>query len=66
MKKEGDEFDYGGARFHVLAPGRDQDTGAMRPNDDCLVFTASLGRTAALLEGDRRARCGAAHCGGTS
>lgn len=52
VKKEGDEFDYGGAHFHVLAPGRDQDTGAMRPNDDCLVFTASVGSAAALLEGD--------------
>ena len=52
VKKEGDEFDYGGAHFRVLAPGRDQDTGAMRPNDDCLVFTASVGKTAALLEGD--------------
>jgi len=52
VKKEGDAFDYGGAHFHVLAPGRDQDTGAMRPNDDCLVFTASVGGTAALLEGD--------------
>jgi len=52
VKKEDDEFDYGGAHFHMLAPGRDQDTGAMRPNDDCLVFTASVGGTAALLEGD--------------
>ena len=52
VKKEGDEFDYGGAHFHVLAPGRDQDTGAMRPNDDCLVFTVRVGDTTALLEGD--------------
>jgi competence protein ComEC len=52
IKKEGDEFDYGGAHFHVLAPGRDQDTGAMRPNDDCLVFTVTFGATTALLEGD--------------
>ena len=52
VKKEGDEFDYGGAHFRLLAPGRDQDTGAMRPNDDCLVFTARVGETAALLEGD--------------
>lgn len=52
IKKEGDEFDYGGAHFHVLAPGRDQDTGAMRPNDDCLVFTVRVGGTTALLEGD--------------
>ena len=52
VRKEGDEFDYGGAHFHVLAPGRDAITGAMRPNDDCLVFTAGFAGTAALLEGD--------------
>jgi competence protein ComEC len=52
VKKEGDQFEYGGAHFHVLAPGRDQVTGSMRPNDDCLVFTATWGSTAALLEGD--------------
>jgi competence protein ComEC len=52
VKKEGDQFDYGGAHFHMLAPGRDQITGSMRPNDDCLVFTATYGETTALLEGD--------------
>jgi competence protein ComEC len=52
VKKEGDQFDYGGAHFQMLAPGRDQVTGSMRPNDDCLVFTATFGGTAALLEGD--------------
>src|ERR1700733_3778335 len=52
VKKEGDEFDYGGTHFHMLAPGRDQITGSMRPNDDCLVFSAAFGATAALLEGD--------------
>ncbi len=52
VKKEGDQFDYGGAHFRMLAPGRDQATGSMRPNDDCLVFTAAFGATAALLEGD--------------
>ena len=52
VKKEGGEFDYGGVHFHMLAPGRDQVTGSMRPNDDCLVFTATLGATTALLEGD--------------
>jgi competence protein ComEC len=52
VKKEGDEFDYGGAHFHMLAPGRDQVTGSMRPNDDCLVFTATFRGTTALLEGD--------------
>ncbi len=52
VKKEGDEFDFGGAHFHLLAPGRDQATGSMRPNDDCLVFTVGFGATTALLEGD--------------
>jgi competence protein ComEC len=52
VKKEGDTFDYGGAHFRVLAPGRDQITGSMRPNDDCLVFTVTFGGTTALLEGD--------------
>src|ERR1022692_4488295 len=52
VKKEGDQFDYGGAHFHMLAPGRDQITGSMRPNEDCLVFTAAFGGTTALLEGD--------------
>jgi competence protein ComEC len=52
IKKEGDEFDYGGAHFRVLAPGRDQVTRSMRPNDDCLVFTAAYGASTALLEGD--------------
>ncbi len=52
VKKEGDQFDYGRAHFHILAPGRDQITGSMRPNDDCLVFTAMFGGTTALLEGD--------------
>jgi competence protein ComEC len=52
VKKEGEQFDYGGAHFHMLAPGRDQITGSMRPNDDCLVFTATFAGTTALLEGD--------------
>jgi competence protein ComEC len=52
VKKEGDQFDYGGVHFNMLAPGRDQITGSMRPNDDCLVFTATFGATTALLEGD--------------
>jgi len=52
VKKEGDQFDYGGAHFRMLAPGRDQITGSMRANDDCLVFTATFGGTTALLEGD--------------
>jgi competence protein ComEC len=52
VEKDGDTFDYGGTHFRVFAPGRDQITGLMRPNDDCLVFTATFGGTTALLEGD--------------
>ena len=52
VKKEDDQSDYGGAHFHILAPGRDQITGSMLPNDECLVFTATFGGTTALLEGD--------------
>jgi competence protein ComEC len=52
VRKEGDQFKYGGVQFKMLAPGRDQVTGSMRPNDDCLVFTATFGATTALLEGD--------------
>jgi len=52
VRKEGDDFNYGGLHFHVLAPGRDRITGSMRPNDDCLVITAGFGTTTALLEGD--------------
>jgi len=52
VRKEGEEFDYGGAHFHVLAPGRDEDTGALKPNEDSLAFTVTLGGTSALLEGD--------------
>src|ERR1700692_4043960 len=36
----------------MLAPGRDPTTGSMRPNDDCLVFTATFAATTALLERD--------------
>lgn len=52
VKKEGDQFDWGGVHLAMLAPGRDQITGSMRPNDDCLVFSARFGQTTALLEGD--------------
>jgi competence protein ComEC len=52
LRTEGEQYEYGGAQFRVLAPGRDLRTGAMRPNDDCLVVTVATGKTAALLEGD--------------
>ncbi len=60
VKKDGDQFDYGGAHFHMLAPGRDQITGSMRPNDDCLVFTATSWRD------DRFARRRRGTSGGTA
>ncbi len=52
VRKEGDGFDYGGAHFRVLAPGRDFQTGKMRANDDCLAATVAIGNTTALLAGD--------------
>jgi competence protein ComEC len=52
VHKEGDDFDYGGAHFRVYAPGRDPLAPSKRANDDCLVMTAGIGETAALLEGD--------------
>jgi competence protein ComEC len=52
LRKEGDAFDYGGAHFRVLAPGREPSTGAMRANDDCLAATVGVGNTTALLAGD--------------
>lgn len=50
--REGEEFDYGGAHFDVLAPGYDEIAAAARPNEESLVFTVALAGTAALLEGD--------------
>ena len=52
IQKEGDEFDYGGVHFRMLAPGRDLQTGKMRANDDCLAATVGVGNTTALLAGD--------------
>ena len=52
VRTEGEQFDYGGAHFHVLAPGRDEQTGTLKPNEDSLAFTVRLGKTAALMEGD--------------
>jgi competence protein ComEC len=52
VRKEGEDFDCGGAHFHVLAPGRDEDTGALKANEDSLAFTVTFGETSALLEGD--------------
>lgn len=52
LRKQGEQFSYGGAQFHVLAPALDEHTGTLKPNEDSLAFTVTLGSTAALLEGD--------------
>jgi competence protein ComEC len=48
----GDELELGGAHIRILAPSLDEETGAWRPNDDCMVMKVSYGNTSALLEGD--------------
>jgi competence protein ComEC len=52
VHSEGDEFDYGGAHFHVLGPRHDEARAALRPNLQSLVFTVTLADTTALLEAD--------------
>lgn len=52
VRREGEDFDYGGAHFQILAPNHDERTGRVRPNEDSLAFTVSFGATSALLEGD--------------
>jgi competence protein ComEC len=42
----------GGAKVAVLAPPRDAEAHASRPNDESLVIKISYGATSALLEGD--------------
>jgi competence protein ComEC len=52
LHKAGDSFEIGGAKIAVLAPPRDQEARASRPNDESLVMKISYGETSALLEGD--------------
>jgi competence protein ComEC len=52
VRTEGEEFDYGGAHFHVLGPRHVEDRAALRPNLQSLVFTVTLAATTALLEAD--------------
>ena len=52
VRTEGDEFNYGGAHFHVLGPEHDEARLALRPNFQSLVFTVALAGTTALLEAD--------------
>jgi competence protein ComEC len=52
LHKAGDNLEVGGAKVAVLAPPRDAEAHASRPNDESLVMKISYGGTAALLEGD--------------
>jgi competence protein ComEC len=52
LHKAGDSLEIGGAKIAVLAPPRDQEVRASRPNDESLVIKISYGETSALLEGD--------------
>jgi competence protein ComEC len=52
VRTEGQEFDYGGAHFHVLGPRHYEARAALRPNLQSLVFTVTLAGTTALLEAD--------------
>jgi competence protein ComEC len=50
--RTGDSLEFGGAMIRVLAPARDLQVAATRPNDESLVMKIMYGKTAALLEGD--------------
>jgi competence protein ComEC len=52
LHKAGDNLEIGGANVAVLAPPRDAEAHASRPNDESLVMKISYGSTSALLEGD--------------
>ncbi|MBV9075684.1 MAG: ComEC/Rec2 family competence protein [Acidobacteria bacterium] len=48
----GESFEFGGAKFDVLAPALDVNPSTQRDNDDSMVLRVSFGKTSALLEGD--------------
>jgi competence protein ComEC len=52
LHKAGDTLEVGGAKVAVLAPPRDAEAHASRPNDESLVLKIGYGETSALLEGD--------------
>jgi len=52
LHRAGDSLEVGGAKVAVLAPPRDAEAHASRPNDESLVLKISYGETSALLEGD--------------
>ena len=51
-RSAGEEFSFGGAVFHVLAPPRDWELRDRAENNDSLVMKVTYGKTSALLEGD--------------
>jgi competence protein ComEC len=51
-RREGEQFSFGGAGFHVLAPPHDWVPHERAENNDSLVMKVAYGQTAALLEGD--------------
>ncbi|HZR28632.1 MAG TPA: ComEC/Rec2 family competence protein [Terriglobales bacterium] len=52
IRTEGEQFSFGRASFHVLAPPRDWALHQRAENNDSLVMKAAYGETAVLLEGD--------------
>jgi competence protein ComEC len=48
----GDEFDFGGAKFEVLAPARDIEINARDLDDSSMVIRVSYGDNAIILPGD--------------
>ena len=55
-RQSGEKFEFGGARFEVLAPPPGWQTKAKPRNDDSLVLRVSYGETSALLTGDAEKR----------
>jgi len=51
-RQAGERFEFGGARFEVLAPPPGWQPKAKPRNDDSLVLRVSYGETSALLTGD--------------
>ena len=52
IRVEGEQFEFGGAHFRVLGPGRDEARLPLRPNLQSLVLAVTLAGTTALLEAD--------------
>jgi competence protein ComEC len=53
--RAGDQFRFGEAQIHVLAPFSNYQPGAEPTNNDSLVLHAAYGETSVLLEGDAEA-----------